>query len=138
MPATLYAINASLAKDFGATNYTPPATYYVGLSTVAISASTTSGSSAAEPGGGAYARVAYTNNAAGWTTPIGGSCVSTGSFAFPQSSTAWGTIVSVFLADAATIGTGTIWFYHNLTPSVPVVANTVLTFAAGTLSATRT
>lgn len=32
MPATLLAINYGLNKDFSATDYTPPPTYYIGLS----------------------------------------------------------------------------------------------------------
>lgn len=46
----------------GGVAYTPPATVYVGLATEAITDATT-GTTVAEPTGGAYARVAVTNNA---------------------------------------------------------------------------
>lgn len=134
MPATYHATGSSLKKDFGGTNYTLPNPWWVGLSTTVVNASGCS--SVTEPVGNNYARVAYGNGSGSWTTPSSGSCTTTGSFAFPTSTGAWGTIVSVFLSSASQ--SGDVWFYHELSPSIPVVANTTVTFAAGTLVASRT
>lgn len=135
MPATTYAINKSLDKDFGATDYTPPATYYLGLSTTAIDST---GSTVTEPTDPSYARVAITNNKSKWSTAASGSVVSLTTASFVQSSQAWGTIISAFLSSASVSTSGSIWFYYTLNPSIPVVANTTVTFSAGTLTATRT
>lgn len=53
---------AILDKEFGAVDYTPPATHYVGLHT----ASPGDAGPGSELSGGGYARVAYTNNAGNW------------------------------------------------------------------------
>ena len=139
MPATLLAINYGLNQDFGRVSSASmiPSIYYIGLSTTALTQSDTSGSAATEPSGGGYARVPFTNNKTNWTTSTNGSLVNAVSASFAQSTAAWGTIVSLFLASASTSGSGNIWYYYTLSPSIPIVSGTEITFAAGTITASR-
>jgi hypothetical protein len=140
MPSTVYAINKEINYRYGGTSasYVPPATYYMGLSTTVLSATDTSGSAATEPTSGSYARVPLTNNKSTWSTATAGSIVNLISASFVQSSSSWGTIVSAFLADSSAVGTGNIWDYYTLSPSVVVQANTVVPIDAGNIIATRT
>ena len=133
MPATTYMANLSLGNEFGTSgSYAPPASYWLGLSTSVIE----SDGVAVEPASGAYARVEIPNNDAYWSTPASGSVTTSASVAFAQSSDSWGTIYSIFLADAIT--SGSILYYYNSYPTFPVVENTVVTFAEGSIMITRT
>lgn len=141
MPATLIAINNSLNYEFGKTAYSPvvPTTYYVGLSTTALTSSDTSGSVPTEPTGvQGYGRVPITNDKTRWSVSTAGSIVNLTSASFAQSTTAWGNIASVFLASTSASTTGEIWYYYNLSPVIPVMGATILTFSAGTITASRT
>lgn len=135
MPATLYAINKQLDYDFGARTYVPPASYYLGLSTTVIDSG---GSTITEPTDGAYERIEIVNSDANWTAASGGELYNINPYSFNTSSENWGTIISVFLSDASTIGTGNIYYYYTLSPSIPIVTDTTITFSGGTLWAKRT
>lgn len=133
MSATDFARNKELDYMFGATAYTPPTNYYVGLSTTTIS---TSGSNATEPSGGAYARVLVPNDKSHFTIASTGCLVISGSVGFPESSGSWGTILAVGLWDAST--SGSIWHYTTLgTPRI-VQASTVLSFSSSAISFSMT
>lgn len=92
---------AVLDHVFSATSYASPATLYVGLSTTAVQED---GTGITEPGGGAYARVAVTNNNTNWPTATLVSGLGTKSngtpITFPQATGAWGTVMDFFVADA--------------------------------------
>ena len=81
----------------GASPLTPPANIYVGLSTADP---LDDGSGLAEPSGGGYARVLWSN----WTTPADRAVSNNGSIVFPKASAGWGTITHWFLVDAASGG----------------------------------
>ena len=141
MPATTYAVNKMIDYNFGGTSasYTPPSTYYLGLSTTEIDA--TGSATMTEPTDSSYARVALTNNKTTWCYASSGSIINAISASFAQSSEAWGTLVSSFLSSASQDGavddegeTDKIWFYYSLDPDLPVVANTVVTFGIGTIT----
>lgn len=86
----------------------------------------------AEPSGGGYARVATT--AATWAPSSGGATSNTSTINFPMPTAAWGSIRTLFLADAASGG--------NVIAEVeidPLVANAgmVVSFAPGVLALAR-
>jgi coenzyme F420-reducing hydrogenase beta subunit len=72
-----------LGKLFGNQTLTVPATYYIGLWTATLSDSST-GSTAGEPSGNAYARVSVTNNGSNWDAVSGGATANTNLIAFPM------------------------------------------------------
>lgn len=96
-----YLENKLLDHVFGATPYTAPATLYVGLSTTAIN---DNGSGITEPSGGAYARVAVTNNTTNWPNASGGAKSNGTTITFPPATAGWGTQIWAFVADAASGG----------------------------------
>ena len=105
MPSGLsdYFEDAVLAHLFGSVALTVPATYYIGLWTTTLSDSST-GSTAGEPSGGAYARVAVTNNTSNWDTVSGGATANTNLIAFPMATASWGTVTYVGICDASSAG----------------------------------
>lgn len=117
----------------GGGDYTRPGTVYVGLST---SAPNDDGSGITEPSGGAYARVAVTNNTTNWPVSTGNpSTKSNGtSVDFPQASGAWGTVTHFFIADAS--AAGNVLASGALAASKTVGANDTLSFAAGAITVT--
>jgi len=125
--------NKILDYNFGKTAHTPPTTYYVGLSTTTINIG---GTGATEPVGGAYARVAVTNNKTNFTVAALGSLKNDVSISFVESTSAWGTITYVFLADALTAGN--IYFYEALSAPKTVQSATTVLFAAAGLTFTMT
>ena len=102
MPGFLtdYSNNKTLDLFFGASAFTPPATLYFGLSQTASSKSGT----VSEPAGGGYARVAVANNLTGFPAASGGTKSNAAVVTFPAPSAAWGTVASVFIADAVSGG----------------------------------
>lgn len=105
---SVYAQKASLDLFLGAAAYTPPGTVYIALSKNAWAASSI-GSSLNEPSGGAYARVAVTNNSTNWAAATqAGADPSKKSnstdIIFPTPTAAWGTIKSIYVVDAASSG----------------------------------
>lgn len=129
MSATNYAKNQSLDLQFGGSSYTPPANYYMGLSTTTISSS---GSNATEPVGASYARVQIPNDKSHFTYASSGCLVNSGSIAFPTSSGSWGTITNIFLSDAST--SGSIWFYTVLGSPKIVQDNTLVSWSASAIA----
>lgn len=102
MSFTNYLESVLLDEVFGGTNYVPPATIYVGLSTTAPAED---GTGVTEPAGGGYARVAVTNNATNWPPTGTDGTKSNGTvITFPQATADWGTATHFFLADSANGG----------------------------------
>lgn len=135
MPATTYTKNAQLDHDFGGESYSSPATYYLGLSTTTVDA--TGSPTVSEPADASYDRVEITNNKTNWEYASSGSLANAIAFEFPQSSQSWGRIRSAFLAEGSS-ASAVVWYYYTLSPSIPVIANTVVTFDAGVITITRT
>jgi hypothetical protein len=102
MPGFLtdYSNNKVLDLFFGSTIYAPPATLYMGLS---LSSASKAGS-IIEPVGGGYARVSVANSLANFPAASSGTKSNAAALLFPAPTADWGTVVSVFLADAATGG----------------------------------
>ncbi len=130
---TYYSGNRVLDKNFGATAYSEPGTYYFGLSTTTIQIDGTGGT---EPSGGSYARVSLVNNKTNWSTASNASLTNAAAVTFPESSASWGTIVNVGLWDALTLGN--IWWFDVLTPSRAVASSTTVLFAIGSITVQMT
>jgi len=111
---------------FGKTSYVPPTTLYLGLSTTTIAAG---GTGITEPSGGAYARVAMTNNKTTWGTASGGAVANAAEFSFPEATASWGTITYAFFSDAAS--GGNLVTFGALTSSRLVENTTTLTLGIG-------
>lgn len=109
-----------LSKDFGAVNYTPPATWYVGL----LSGGT-------ELTGGSYARVAVTNDATSFPTVTTNLIVNGIAIAFPQATSDWATAdeVALFIASSG----GSPKYRDSLDNPVTVRTGQTRSFAAGDL-----
>ena len=102
---------------------------YFGLSTTTIQID---GTGATEPSGGAYARVALTNDKTNWGTASNASLTNSAAVTFVESTASWGTITNVLIADALT--TGNIWFFDTLSPSRSVASATTVLFAIGAIT----
>ena len=97
---TDYSNNKVLDLFLGGVSYSPPTTLYFGLSQAAA----TKTGAVTEPGSGSYARVAVSNNLGGFPSATSGTKSNATSIAFPAANASWGTIQSVFIADAAAGG----------------------------------
>jgi hypothetical protein len=129
MSATNYARNKMLDCIFGGITLTPPANYYIGLSTTSIS---TSGSNASEPVGAAYARVQIPNNKSYFSYGVSGSLINITDITFTESSGSWGTITDIGFWDAST--SGSVWYYTTLGVPKIVQDTTVITFSASSIT----
>ena len=129
MSITYTSANKILDYNFGATAYTPPATYYVGLSTTTIAID---GTGATEPVGGAYAREAVVNTKTNFAVAALGALTNATAIEFTESSTSWGTITYVFLADALTAGN--IYYFEVLPVPKTVQTATTVLFSIGALT----
>jgi hypothetical protein len=97
---TDYVNNKVLDIFLGAVPYTPPSTLYFGLSQNTAN----KGGSVTEPTAGGYARVALSNNTSNFPPASGGTKTNVVAIQFPLPTASWGTITTVFIADAATGG----------------------------------
>lgn len=135
MAITYYSANRILNLNFGNTSYVVPTPLYFGLSTTPINID---GTGASEPLGAAgYARVGLANaDKTNWSVSTLGSLANTaaGVVQFPESTASWGTISHVFIADAAGIGAGNIWWWDVLSPTRLVQPATTVLFAAGAIT----
>jgi hypothetical protein len=130
---TDYTNNAFLNLVFGATTYTPPSTLYVGLSR----SSSTKGGTIVEPTGGSYARVAVPNTAATFPAASAGTKSNAGVITFPTATGNWGTIHSLFVADA-TSGGNVLAMADLTSPKTINSGGTAATVAAGALFLSHT
>jgi len=85
---------------FGGSAIAPPSGLYVGLSL----AKAFKGGYVSEPSGGSYARVAVPNDLAHFPPASAGTKSNATAIAFPSPTGAWGSILSVFIADAPSAG----------------------------------
>jgi hypothetical protein len=115
----------------GGAAYTAPGTLYVGLSSTTPAED---GTNVTEPSGGAYARVAVTNNLTQWPASSGGSKSNANAITFPQASATWlsgANLTHVCVYDAATSGNPLA--YGALTVAKPVTSGDTASFAATAL-----
>src|SRR5687768_7896160 len=110
-----------LNKEFGATNYTPAATLYIGLR-----------SGGSELSGSGYARVSLTNNTTNWTTTSTNQKVNAVAITFPAASADWLAADEVAIYTASSGGSPI--YTGNLDPTVTVRSGQTREFAAGDLT----
>jgi hypothetical protein len=92
--------NKVLDCFFGGVAITPPTTLYVGLSLT----KSYKGGYISEPTGGAYSRIAVTNNLTQFLAASAGTKSNAAALTFSAPSAGWGSILSVFIADALSGG----------------------------------
>lgn len=107
-----YAANGMLDRMFRNQAFTVSGNY-LAVATATLS-DTTTGSTATEPSGNNYSRLAI--NASGgaqpaWGAASGNTATNANAWVMPTPSGSWGTIVAAFIADAATLGN--VLMYDN-------------------------
>jgi hypothetical protein len=102
MPGFLtdFVNNKVLDCFFGGSAITPPTILYIGLSLTR----SYKGGYISEPAGGSYERVAVSNDLGRFPAASAGTKSNSVAISFPSPTAAWGTIVSVFIADAPSGG----------------------------------
>jgi hypothetical protein len=125
-----YAENKILEHSVGRASWTMPATW-IALYTAAPG----DAGGGTEVTGGSYARFATTTTTH-WAAASGGSIANLIDLVFPTATANWGTITSVAILDAATVG-NFIW-WGDLSASKVVNSGDVFKFLAGQLVATLT
>ena len=122
MSKTNYLEDALLNHVLRNVPYTPAATIYLGLYTVAPG----------EPGGGTEVTGgSYTRQPVTFSAPAGGSVSNTTDVIFPMATAGWGTVVAFALHDAPT--GGNMLYFANMTASRDILPNDQLRFPAGQL-----
>jgi len=132
MSSTNFSKNYTQDFLFGATSFSPPANYYIALSTTSISSS---GSNMTEPTAAGYARVIIPNTKSYFTQSVSGCLVNSGSIVFPISTGSWGTIVDVALCDGLT--SGSVWYFTTLLVPKVIQDSTVVSFSASAITVSQ-
>jgi hypothetical protein len=112
-------------------NSVSPATVYAGLSTTAPA---DDGTGVTEPSGGAYARVAITNNATNFPTATARTKANGTAITFPTATSSWGTATHGVLFDAPTAGN--VLAFGELVDPQEIITNGVPDFPVGTFEVT--
>ncbi|MBA7588319.1 hypothetical protein ES708_30374 [subsurface metagenome] len=115
----------------GGEDYSRPATVYVALYTVAP----TDVGGGTEVSGGAYARVAVTNNATNWPAAVAGAKANGTEITFETATANWGLCVAFAILDAASAGNFLYW--GDLTDNKDVKDGDTAKFAVGDLAITE-
>jgi hypothetical protein len=123
--------NNMLDVRFGGVASSAPATYYVGLSTTAP---TNTGTNVTEPSGGAYARVAVTNDTTNFPAASGRAKSNGTVVTYPTATADWGTLTHFVLYDAATGGSMRAW--GALATPQAVASGATADFPVGSLTIT--
>jgi hypothetical protein len=138
MPFTNYLDQKITQLLFSNTTYTIPTTWYIALSTT----TPVQGASPnfTEPGTGAYARVAVTNNTTNWgsitSEPTSGYTQQNNTaITFPTATGSWGTITYFGIYDASTAGN--LVGFGALTTSQTISTGVQASFAIGALTITN-
>jgi hypothetical protein len=97
---TNFERNRTLDLRYGDGTYSKPATVYVALFTAAPTVS----GGGTEVSGGAYARVAVTNDVTNFPDAVAGVKSNGVALTFAQATAAWGTVVAAAIFDALTGG----------------------------------
>jgi len=133
---TNFTENKILDGLYGNTAISPPATWYLAVSTTTPAED---GTNFTEPVGNGYARVAVTNNATNFPAASGGSKSLSGAFSFPTATpSGWGTVTYAGWFDASS--GGNLWGFGPINggAGVTVSVGTALTFGASPVGFTGT
>jgi hypothetical protein len=130
MGITRLAANYASDKFFGAVDFTPPAVWYLALSTGHVNSA---GSGLIEPSAsGSYIRHPIPNNKSNWTVSSSGSLANLNLIQFDTSASAWGTVLDVALLDGSG-SAANVWFYQAFPSGRIIQDNVLFEFEAGTL-----
>ena len=129
-----YLENRILDAVLGGPTFALPATVYIALSTAAFSESAT-GSAMTEVSGGAYDRVALTNNATNWPSAASGTKANGTTITFPTATAGWGTVISFYVVDAAS--GGNCLYGGDLAAPRTIASGDTASFAIGALTITE-
>ena len=111
--------------------YTAPATVYIALYTVAP----TDAGGGTEVTGGAYVRLAITNNATNWPAAAAGLKSNGTIFTFVTATANWGTVVAFGILDA--VSAGNLLWWADLTVSKVVNNGDTASFPIGDIDLTE-
>jgi hypothetical protein len=117
--------NASLDALLGSTTLLG-STVYVGLM---LAIPNPDGTGVVEPSGGAYARVAVTNDSTHWPAATARAKTHASNIVFPQATGNWGTIICVGIFSALT--SGTLKLYDLLNEQRAYLSGDQFSFVAG-------
>jgi hypothetical protein len=128
-------VQSLLNAAFGGVSYTPPATIFVALFTVAPT-SFTAGTGGTEVTGGGYARASVTNNTTNFPSISGNTRVKTtgANITFATPTADWGTVTAFAFYDASS--GGNYLAGGDLTASKTINAGDTVVFNTGTLTLT--
>lgn len=125
--ASDYLENKILDHILGGGDYTRPANLYYAVYT---SGPTDSGGGT-EVSGGAYARVAITNNNTNFPTASGGTKSNGAAVTFPTATGTWGTVTHIGIFDAAS--GGNLIFHAALSASKVITTDDTLNYPIGSI-----
>lgn len=124
---------------FGASAFSSPGTLYLALSTAAYAdASTGTSMTEVSTSGTGYTRLAVTNNSTNWPAASGTSPATKSNgtaMTFATATGSWGTVVSFYVVDAATVGN--ILYGGDLTVSKTIGTGDTATFAVSAINVTE-
>lgn len=123
--------NELLDHVLGNAVYTAPATMYVAAFTAAPSDS----GGGTEVSGGAYARVAVTNNATNWPAAASGVKSNGTAVSFAEATASWGTVAAAGIFDAPTAGN--LLYWGDLAASKAIGIGDTLRFDPGDIVVTE-
>ncbi|OPJ63672.1 phage tail fiber protein [Clostridium chromiireducens] len=137
MAFTTYLADALVNEIFGAVNFTPPTTIYIGLSSTLP---TVAGGNITEPaiGTNGYARASVANNTTNFPTTSSNNKSNGVAINFPTSTGSWlaaAQLGYLFFSDTAT-GGNILGFAALNNPQVVASSGATLSFAAGSLTIT--
>lgn len=133
-----YAANGMLDRMFRNQAFTISANH-LGVSTTTLT-NTTTGSTVGDPAGGSYARLAINPQGGAqpsWGAETGGSASNANGWSLPTATASWGTIVSSYIADAASAGNILMYDNANVVDQLVGTDDTV-TFPTGTFTVSLT
>jgi len=119
--------NELLDHVYGNAAYSPPATVYVALFTVAPS----DAGGGTECTGGSYERKAVTNNATNWPAAVGGVKSNGVAITFVTPTGSWGTVVAFGTLDA--LAAGNLLNWGDLTTPQAIGTGNTVRFDVGAL-----
>lgn len=116
---TDYSNNLILNSFYGGSVFNPPQTLYFGLSTVLLQKNS-NGLTPKEPDDKYYTRIAIANNVTNFPPALAGQKTCNATLIWPEPKKEWGTIKSVFIADASGIRGGNLIDFYNLPTPITV------------------
>lgn len=128
--SSIYLQNKLVNHSLGISSYTPPTNLYLGLWTSSLT-SASSGGTAGEVSGGAYARATVNGNVG---APSGGVIQNNATISFPQATGNWGAVTNwgIFDGNSGTSSDNLLFFGSGL--SLSPISSDVVDITSGNLT----